>query len=86
MDSDRSNAKRGSILGMAVTGVRNLLAVRNSSRDIFSLIIEFSFKVDEMSRVKTMRASTSIDEVDTSSSCVTFPLHHRSFHIKNPLH
>jgi hypothetical protein len=27
MDSEGSNAKRGSILGMAVTGVRNFLAV-----------------------------------------------------------
>lgn len=27
MDSEGSNVKRGSILGMAVTGVRNLLAV-----------------------------------------------------------
>jgi hypothetical protein len=27
MDSESSNAKRESILGMAVTGVRNLLAV-----------------------------------------------------------
>jgi hypothetical protein len=27
IDSEGSNAKRGSILGMAVTGVRNLLAV-----------------------------------------------------------
>ena len=28
MDSEGSNAKRESILGMAVTGVRNFLAVR----------------------------------------------------------
>jgi len=27
MDSEASSAKRGSILGMAVTGVRNLLSV-----------------------------------------------------------
>lgn len=27
MDSEASNVKRGSILGMAVTGVRNLLSV-----------------------------------------------------------
>jgi hypothetical protein len=27
LDSEGSNAKRGSVLGMAVTGVRNLLAV-----------------------------------------------------------
>ncbi|CAF0723463.1 unnamed protein product [Rotaria sordida] len=44
MDSEALNAKRGSILGMAVTGVRNLLSV------------------DEMSRTKSIRASTSFDE------------------------
>jgi hypothetical protein len=37
MDSEALNAKRGSILGMAVTGVRNLLSVSN-----YSIIILYS--------------------------------------------
>lgn len=44
IDSEALNTKRESIFGMAMSGVRNLLAV------------------DEMSRTKTMRASSSIEE------------------------
>lgn len=73
MDPDGSSAKRGSIFGMAMTGVRNLLTVSHSLRESFLYYNGiFFFKVDEISRVKTLRASTSIDEVDTSIACVTF--------------
>jgi hypothetical protein len=35
------------------------------------IIIESCFKVDEISRIKSMRASTSFDEVDTLVTCVS---------------
>jgi hypothetical protein len=72
MDSEATSAKRESILGMAVTGVRNLLAVSNYLIIIFCIVIKSRFKVDEMSRTKTMRASTSFDEVDALTTCVPF--------------
>ena len=54
---------------MAVTGVRHLLSVSNSTTalllsDAFS---RTSAKVDELSRTRSIRRSTSLDEVDTCS-------------------
>ncbi len=61
MDSEGSNTKRESILGMAVTGVRNLLVV---SFEIvifilYILTINNCLMVDEILRTKSTRASTS---------------------------
>lgn len=72
MDSEALNVKRESILGMAVTGVRNLLSVSNDEIiDRFLIIIECYFQVDEMSHAKLMRASTSYDEVVTFTKRVS---------------
>lgn len=66
IDTEGMNGKRESILGMAVSGVRNLLVVSslvpdgNLRRFIQSI---YSLKVDEMSRSKSMRIFKSYREV-----------------------
>ena len=62
MDSEGSNAKRGSVLGMAVSGVRNFLAVSISQGKRWIRLI-YSFKAEDMPHLRSMRSSISHNEV-----------------------